>query len=374
MESNSCDGDHLESDVRLPPRKRLLAGLKRQSSPGSTIYNDSLNEFEMRVNHILKNYTSNPDVSNEEIFEISRTAALEAIKFAEVARAAAEEKAAKAVKAMAAAKSALELVATLSEDTDTIDTYLKKIKMNLNSPAQTLYSKQKGTQNCRNDEELARNLHRSMNSSGRVSKNSLTVEKSSHKPNTPSPPSKRPKLCAGGTTTEGKQSPMSNGHGLVGKGTLEVSVQENNMDRAVLSIPKSNDGDKLKMVIQEAPQCDKADNLNVENGESQTVHANKKCLDSPDDTCSKGGNKVKHKQKTLPLSVCNLRDKVNVKEDLKDDLKSGSLPVAGEETTKAIGDGNSPGDCLGSVERTSLLKYQTFETETTAEQNEVSQS
>lgn len=374
MESNSCDVDHLESDVLLPPRKRLLAGLKRQNSdansPGFSISNSSLSEFEMRINHLFKNYTSNADVSNEEILETSRNAALEAIKFAEAARAAAEEKAAKAAKAVAAAKKALELVAAISEETDTIDTYLKKIKIKKNVPVQTLNSKQKGSRNFRNDEELARNLHRSMNSSGRISKNSLTGDMSSHKPKTPSP-SKKPKLCTGGTITKGDQSPKSNGHGLVGHLGPEVSGQKRDMAGVVLSVSKSNDGDKLKMVNQEAPQSNKADKLNVENGNIETDHLDQRCISSPDDPSSKGGKKVKHKQKTLPLSICNLRDKVNVKED----MKSGSLPVATKETSKTIGEGkSSSGDCLGSVERTSLWKCQSFKTATTVEQNKVSQS
>ncbi|GAA0147775.1 hypothetical protein LIER_36582 [Lithospermum erythrorhizon] len=371
MKSNSCDVDHLDSDVLLPPRKRLLAGLKRQNSdvnsPASSISNSSLNNFEMRINHLFKNYTSNPDVSNEEILETSRNAAFEAIKFAEAARAAAEEKAEKAAKAVAAAKSALELVAAISEDTDTIDTQLKKIKLNKNVPEQTLYRKQKCAQNCRKDEELARNLHRAMNSSGRTSKNSSTVETNGHKPKIPSP-SKKPKLCTGGTTMKGDQSPMSNGHGFVGN---RDSVQERNMGSIVFKVPKSKDGigDKPKMVNHDSPTYNKAENSNLENGDSERGHLERRRMDSPDDTCSKGGKKVKHKQKTLPLSICNLRDNVNLKED----LKSGSLLVAGEETSKAIRDSKSPsGDCLGSVERTSLWKCQAFKTATTLEQNKVS--
>jgi hypothetical protein len=32
MDANICDVNHLDADVLLPPRKRLLAGLKKQSS------------------------------------------------------------------------------------------------------------------------------------------------------------------------------------------------------------------------------------------------------------------------------------------------------------------------------------------------------
>ncbi|KAJ6990507.1 hypothetical protein NC653_018922 [Populus alba x Populus x berolinensis] len=34
MEANICDINHLDADVLLPPRKRLLAGFKKQSSDG----------------------------------------------------------------------------------------------------------------------------------------------------------------------------------------------------------------------------------------------------------------------------------------------------------------------------------------------------
>ncbi|EPS62803.1 hypothetical protein M569_11985, partial [Genlisea aurea] len=119
MEANKCDADAL-----LPPRKRLLAGFKRQSSsdvnlpssPSSSSLHVTVDtEFEARLNSLLKARISDTDPSNDEIVEASRDAATEAAKAAEKARANAEVKAAKAAKAMAAAKSALNLVAVLSE-------------------------------------------------------------------------------------------------------------------------------------------------------------------------------------------------------------------------------------------------------------------
>ncbi|EPS66926.1 hypothetical protein M569_07851 [Genlisea aurea] len=120
MNTSNCGGDvnHFDSDALLPPRKRLLAGLKRQSSDvtvPSTSHVGGDFEFTARFNSSLKGRLADPRFSNDDIVEASKSDAIEAAKNAELARARAETKAAKAAKAMAAARSALDLVAILSE-------------------------------------------------------------------------------------------------------------------------------------------------------------------------------------------------------------------------------------------------------------------
>jgi len=146
MEANICDVNHLDADVLLPPRKRLLAGLKKQSSkadgasrlslvaspsasasasafasasasaPACAPSSAALSDFEIRLNNLLSSHSSHPNLTPEEIVEASKSAAIAAAKAAEVARAAAEEKAAIASKAMAAVKRALDLVASFAEE------------------------------------------------------------------------------------------------------------------------------------------------------------------------------------------------------------------------------------------------------------------
>ncbi|KAH0970951.1 hypothetical protein GBA52_023107 [Prunus armeniaca] len=155
--------------------KRLLAGLKKQSPDGdgsswlslvassasasasasaSSSSSPSSSEFNTRLNNILSSH--NPNLSPEELVEISNSAAAAAAKAAEDARAAAEEKAGIAAKAVAAAKSALELVASFSEDVGCKEKYLKKNKLKKHVPVQLLYKKYQPIENCKKDEELVR--------------------------------------------------------------------------------------------------------------------------------------------------------------------------------------------------------------------------
>ncbi|KAL2348700.1 hypothetical protein Fmac_002700 [Flemingia macrophylla] len=133
---NVCDVNHLDADVLLPPRKRLLAGLKKQSSDGAASPSPSLvvascvtvseaassspssysGEFEARLKNLLNSHSNNPNLTPEEVVEASKAAAVTAAKVAKAARAAAEEKAEIAAKAVAAAKRALDLVASFSEE------------------------------------------------------------------------------------------------------------------------------------------------------------------------------------------------------------------------------------------------------------------
>ncbi|KAK8716881.1 hypothetical protein V6N13_044174 [Hibiscus sabdariffa] len=176
MEANICDINHLDADALLPPRKRLLAGFKKQASnangasdqptvassssspPASPLPSPSISSSDVNAhlkNLLMSSNLYNPNLSPEEILEASRVAATSAAKTAEAARAAAEEKAAIAAKAVAAAKSALDMVAKFSEETVHRDRHLKKNKLKKHVPVQLLYKKHEPVESPRTDEDLA---------------------------------------------------------------------------------------------------------------------------------------------------------------------------------------------------------------------------
>ncbi|XP_071724416.1 uncharacterized protein [Rutidosis leptorrhynchoides] len=215
MESNMCDVNHLDADVRLPPRKRLLAGFIKQTSNGNRQSSDgngrspesngpvsqmashppmisfsptspstsASSEIDTLVEDLMNSHLKNPNMSAEELVEVSKSAAASATKDAKIARAAAQRKAAIASKAIAAAKSALELVASLNEEaTATRDGTLRKNKMKKHVPVQQLYKKHQPVENSRRtDEELAHRLHRAMNSSPRISKTPPSLSRKKQK-------------------------------------------------------------------------------------------------------------------------------------------------------------------------------------------------
>ncbi|KAL7108355.1 hypothetical protein ACP275_06G107400 [Erythranthe tilingii] len=330
METTTCDVNHLEADALLPPRKRLLAGLKRQKSDvnsppsGTAIIAGSKND--VHLNNPFKSQLINPNLSNEEIVKASRIAATEAAKVAKAARANAEEKAAKAAKAVAAAKTALDLVATLSDEVAVEEKHLKKNKMKKQVPVETLYNKNKGnnTTNCRTDEELARKLHQAINSSPRILKNSSDSVVRNHK-------HKRLKSSADTTTT------TSSGHGVVGEVDTEGPV-----------IKKID----TIMVDLSSPKHDKGDRLKFENNE---------VLDSY------GKKRGRMKQKKLPLSICSSKDQSGAKEELK--LRGAPLL----EDNQALFQMGPSDNNLMPVERASMWKCQTFKAPVCVKQNKVMQ-
>lgn len=180
MEANGgCDINHLDNDVLLPPRKRLLAGLKKQNSESKTHNNlqgvsnsNPLHGFESHINELMKSCKNGSRMTLEEIAEAARLAAVAAAKAAAAARAAAEEKSAIAAKAIAAAKSAMDLVASFSDESGVKEKKHKKKKLKKDVPVPLVYKKNQHSENCRTDEELARRLHQVMNSSPRISKHS----------------------------------------------------------------------------------------------------------------------------------------------------------------------------------------------------------
>lgn len=379
---NACDVNQLDADVLLPPRKRLLAGLKKQNSEGDTNASPSpvaascvtdvaspsstsfSSEFEARLKHLLSCHSNNSNLTPEEVIEASKKAAVAATKAAEAARAAAEEKAAIAAKAVAAAKSALDLVASFSEEAISKERNLKKSKSKKHLPVQLLYKKNKPVENCRKDEELARKLHRAMNSSPRISKNSPKSDSKGSRP-------KRPRGSSSFEITEGSECgnmavgqdclSLNNGHAIVGKMDSEGSNQE------VCSGKKDKKGFKY----------DRASQVEIDNGEAESSQSkHKNCEDSSSPIGKKRG---RTKLKKLPLSICTSKDRAQPKEEIR--VKSTSLTE--------INTGNQPvdssiplfplepsADRVVPVEATSMWKCQEFKTPTTAsiKQNKAVQS
>ncbi|CDY29178.1 BnaA06g25790D [Brassica napus] len=115
--------NQLDSDFLLPPRKRLLAGFKKQNSNGSSSSSTSYSNGSSSASTVVHTHLDNlltsqlNDGQSRSPEELKATAAL-AVKIAKAARAAADEKAIIASKAVAAAKSALELFASFPAETD----------------------------------------------------------------------------------------------------------------------------------------------------------------------------------------------------------------------------------------------------------------
>ncbi|KAL0739476.1 hypothetical protein Bca4012_015686 [Brassica carinata] len=114
----------LDSDLRLPPRKRLLAGymklngIRSSSSSSSTSpfasssssTSNSIGSSSSSTSASTSRFRSVQNQTPEELVEAARSAAASAVKAAKAARALANEKALISSKAIAAAKRALELV------------------------------------------------------------------------------------------------------------------------------------------------------------------------------------------------------------------------------------------------------------------------
>ncbi|KAG5377911.1 hypothetical protein BRARA_G00255 [Brassica rapa] len=163
--TNACDADTL-----LPPRKRLLAGFKKQNSNGSssTSYSDGSSsssastDVQTHLDNLLSSQINDDNGrSPEELAQASKATAALAAKIAKAARAAANEKAFIASKAVAAAKSALELFASFPAETAK-ERSPRKNKQKKHVPVHVLYSKGVA------DEDLARRLNRAIDNSPRV--------------------------------------------------------------------------------------------------------------------------------------------------------------------------------------------------------------
>lgn len=385
MEANICDVNHLDADVLLPPRKRLLAGLKKQSSEtegasglslvasssasastsrfasasASAQSSAALSDFEIRLNNLLNSHSNSPNLTPEEIVEASKSAATAAAKAADAARAAAEEKAVIASKAMAAAKSALDLVASFSEEAACKERYLKKNKLKKHLPVQLLYKKDQPIENNRTDEELARKLHRAINSSPRISKNSSSSDWKGHKHKKPkiSAGLEKSRVCNGDVLLEINPSSMINGHAIAGKINSDSSIRESYTRKA----------------DEKACKSDKSSQLDMDNGEPESSQPRDK---TSEDVCTTGKKRGRVKLKRLPLSICTFRDQANPKEE----MNARSSPLAENK----MGSPTASGTPLFSMEPsadgvmpigvTPVWKCQEFQAPACVKQNKVMQS
>ncbi|KAF9678649.1 hypothetical protein SADUNF_Sadunf07G0056700 [Salix dunnii] len=388
MEANICDINHLDADVLLPPRKRLLAGFKKQSSDGdgasllpvagsssSSASRSSpstrsppsptpcspSSKFQGLLNMLLRSHFNNShNLSPEQILEASKSAAEAAVKAAEAARAAAQEKAISAAKAVTAAKSALALVASFPEEAASKDKYLKKNKVKKHVQVQLLYKKHQPVENYRDDEELARKLHRDMNSSPRISKNSSSHDlKGSHRNKKPiSSTSSERTRASNGSIIFRENPPFCNGHAIAGELDSDDSIQE-----APTSIPD-----------EKAQKYEKADHLDKDNGEAESSHSKEK---NGGDSGSPSKKRGRLKLKKLPLSICNSKDQSNPKED----SLARSLPLTdknmGNPTTtrvKPLFPLHPSTGTLMHIESTPTWKCQEFKAPASVKQNKVVQS
>ncbi|XP_011012894.1 PREDICTED: uncharacterized protein LOC105117054 [Populus euphratica] len=390
METNICDINHLNADVLLPPRKRLLAGFKKQSSdgdgasllpvvgsssssasptspstqspPSPTPCSPSSSEFQARLNKLLSSHFNNShNLSPEQIVEASKSAAEAAVKAAEAARAAAQEKEISAAKAVTAAKSALALVASFPEEAASKDKYLRKNKLKKHVQVQLLYKKHQPVENYRDDEELARKLHRVMNSSPRISKNSSSSDlKGGHRNKKPksSTSSERTKVSNGSIILGENPPSFCNGHAIAGELDSDDSIQEA----------------PIRILDEKALKFEKAGQLDMDNGEAESSHSKEK---NWGDSGSPSKKKGRLKLKKLPLSVCNSKDQSNPKED----SLPRSLPLTDKNTgnpaitrVKPLFPLEPSTGTLMQIEPTPLWKCQEFKAPACVKQNKVVQS
>ncbi|KAJ8770999.1 hypothetical protein K2173_023324 [Erythroxylum novogranatense] len=392
MEANLCDVNHLGADVLLPPRKRLLAGFKRQTTdggaalhspvvvsssfsasssslslhsqsprpPSPTPCSPSSIEFQNRLKNLLSSHFSNShNLSPEQIVEASKLAANAATKAAEAARAAAQEKAIFAAEAVTAAKSALALVASFPEETTAKEKYLKKNKLKKHVQVQVLYEKHQPVENYRDDEEFARKLHQVINSSPRISKNSSSSDLKGRKVKKPktSSTSERTRVSNGSTVFGANPSSVCNGLAVTGEMESEDSIREVYTSRA----------DEKDSKYENCSQQD------MDNGEAESSQLKERTLG---ESGSPGKKRGRLKMKKLPLSDCNHRDQANPKED--------SFPRSHSLTDKDMNNSttrNKPlfltepsGDNLMPIDAAPMRKCQEFKAPACVNQNKLTHS
>ncbi|KAK1361590.1 Toxin CSTX-10 like [Heracleum sosnowskyi] len=350
MEANVCDGNYLDADVLLPPRKRLLAGLKKQNFDGSShVPSTSVisGQFDILLSNLLESHMNK---SPEEIMVDSRSAVETANKVAKATRAVAESKAEVAAKAMVAAKSALDLLATMSEISSR-EKYLRKNKIKTQVPVDILYNKNLRVEH---DAELARDLHRAINSSTRTVKTCSI-------PNLKSVEQKRLVKSLSSQklkyNNRGHSPHASNGNGQTDK----------------LYSDDSSQGAYDYRIDEKISKLDKADQSKITNRVSS--FCGEKMKEAVEDPVSSGRKRGRIRQKKLPLSVCNFRDQENPKEQLKprsEALSDGNVnkDTAGNDHLVSVG---PAGGSAMSFDRPATWKCKEFKGPAIIKQNKVTQ-
>ncbi|CAN1215551.1 hypothetical protein LINPERPRIM_LOCUS281 [Linum perenne] len=320
MDANICDINHLDADVLLPPRKRLLAGFKKQtfdaaggvvvassSSSAASLYPHSPSspspppsppstQFQCSLGDLVSgHFNGHRNLSPEQIVDASRSAADTAVKAAEAARAAAQDKATTAAKAVLAAKEALALVASFSEVVDR-ERHIRKNKLKKHVQVQLLYKKHQPVEHRDkgDDEELARRLHRVMNSSPRISRNPSEGKGNKNKKLKASPTSADKGkvsngrmvfdelLCAGGHEVAGQLE--SEEDNLTGEASTEDDKR----------MSRNGNGTRAQVEVE------------IDSGAESSQWRDKLKVS--------GKKRGRLKMKKLPLSFCNARDQASPKE------------------------------------------------------------
>ncbi|WOL18912.1 hypothetical protein Cni_G27709 [Canna indica] len=161
--------DSFNVNTHLPPRKRLLAELKKENPEFGFLPPVPFISGDLGAQ--LRDVVRSPGSTLEEIVEVSNSVALAAHEIAEAARDSAIEKAAAAAKAKAAAKSALLFLDSISRNRMSSKVGLSKTKVRKKQiPIKLLYKTNHAARSQEADEDLARKLHHAMNSSPRISK------------------------------------------------------------------------------------------------------------------------------------------------------------------------------------------------------------
>ncbi|KAK2657643.1 hypothetical protein Ddye_010695 [Dipteronia dyeriana] len=311
MEANICDINHIDADVLLPPRKRLLAGYKKESSDANGNYDggsrqpmvasssspssSSSSEF-ARLNNLL----NSSNLSIEEIAKLAKSAAIAATKAAQEARAAAEEKAAIATKARTAVNSALALVDSFKEEPASKEKSPRKNKLKKHVPVQLLYKKPQTAEDSNTDEELARRLHRAMNSSPRITKNVSEAKGHKHKKPKGLSVSEKIRVPNGAIVFGGNLACTSSGHAAI------ANVNSGNADsiREVYTVK----------VDEKESRNEKTCQLELENQEAESSLLKEKNLEETSNYPGKRRGRLKLKK--LSLSSCTSRDRENPKEEM----------------------------------------------------------
>ncbi|XP_074565442.1 uncharacterized protein LOC141821951 [Curcuma longa] len=293
--------ESFDANNYLPPRKRLLAELRRENSEFD--YLPPVPFVSGDLGARLRGIINSPDSTPEKIIEVSKSVALAATEIAAVARKTAIEKAAAATKAKADAKDALLFLDSITMKCRKVCSNKIKIRKK-HIPIKLLYKTYHPSGRLETDEELTRKLHHAMNSSPIISNH-------------------REKL----TWNSGQEVPCNS----------DEVYNETTHDFNVESITSNySDG---KTVV-----CSKADNFEEE---EKFCHRKKKQQNELFRSVA-GTRKVRVKQKKLLLSQCNLRDivepkKLSPSENLSSFNKESNLDSAesnmSSDDTEVVSDG-----------------------------------
>ncbi|MCL7045985.1 hypothetical protein MKW94_001481 [Papaver nudicaule] len=308
-EGNICNFNHLDGDTRLPPRKRLLAGLKKQNgeygSPSSSPPLSSIpTSLSTRLNDYMNSNSKSSEFLSDEVVDASRSAAQAAAKAAAAAKARAAEKAAIAAKAIAVAKRALEIAASISDKANRRERLSRKNKLKKHVPVELLYKKRRIGEKAETDEDLARKLHRAINSSPRISKSSVATELKIHnyyKHNKKHLNFNKSWIPDG---DEGNSNYVRDRVAEVGDVESGNSVEESvNMDKIKMDDLGCTKSDSTKRISVSAATDAEMNLLKEKNWERVTEKMGRK--------------RGRIRQKKLSLSLCASRDREYPKEEIK---------------------------------------------------------